>query len=204
MARVPIGTLCEMRTEELTKLLARYAALTDKAIPELLNSSAIRFAQAAAKATPPAEGRKTIPKEKLFRPIEETGWNNEHKYRVRYRTRMKHGIKLFSSRAGAEKFSAIMNRGAARYGWGGALLDLGEPLPQIVPASFPFAGRGPELAAKLSQAIAAAPGSHTAEIANRADYISKVGQAAGLRVVNTGLTHACKRLEKEIANALNN
>ena len=202
MARVPIGTLCEMRTEELTKLLARYAALTDKAVPELLNSTAVRFAQAAAKATPPAEGRKTLPKSVLYRPVEETGWNNEHKFRVRYRTKKKHGIKLFSSRGEAEKFSAIMNRGAARYGWAGALQDLGQPLPQIVPASFPFAGRAGTLASALSQAIAAAPGSHTAEIANRADYISRVGEAAGLRVANTGLTHACKRLEKEIANEL--
>ena len=202
MARVPIGTLCEMRTEELTKLLARYAALTDKAVPELLNSTAVRFAQAAAKATPPAEGRKTLPKSVLYRPVEETGWNNEHKFRVRYRTKKKHGIKLFSSRGEAEKFSAIMNRGAARYGWAGALNDLGQPLPQIVPSSFPFANRAGTLAQALSQAIAAAPGSHTAEIANRADYISRVGEAAGLRVANTGLTHACKRLEKEIANEL--
>lgn len=202
MARVPIGTLCEMRTEELSKLLARYAALTDKAVPELLNSTAVRFAQAAAKATPPAEGRKTLPKSVLYRPIEETGWNNEYKFRVRYRTRKKHGIKLFTNRGEAEKFSAIMNRGAARYGWAGALEDLGEPLPQIVPASFPFANRAGTLASALSQAIAAAPGSHTAELANRADYISQVGQAAGLRVANTGLTHACKRLEKEIANEL--
>ena len=89
MARVPIGTLCEMRTEELGKLLARYAALTDKAVPELLNSTAVKFAQAAAKATPPAEGRKTLPKSVLYRPIEETGWNNEHKFRVRYRTKKK-------------------------------------------------------------------------------------------------------------------
>ena len=41
MARVPIGALCQVRTEELTRLLACYAALTDKAIPELLNSSAV-------------------------------------------------------------------------------------------------------------------------------------------------------------------
>ena len=202
MARVPIGTLCEMRTEELGKLLARYAALTDKAVPELLNSTAVRFAQAAAKATPPAEGRKTLPKSVLYRPIEETGWNNEYKFRVRYRTKKKRGIKLFTSRGEAEKFSAIMNRGAARYGWAGALHDLGQPLPQIVPSSFPFANRAGTLAQALSQAIAAAPGSNTAEIANRADYISQVGQAAGLRVANTGLTHACKRLEKEIANGL--
>ena len=200
MARVPIGTLCEMRTEELTKLLARYAALTDKAVPELLNSTAVRFAQAAAKATPPAEGRKTLPKSVLFRPVEETGWNNQYKFRVRYRTKKKRGIKLFTSRGEAENFSAIMNRGAARYGWAGALQDLGQPLPQIVPSSFPFASHGATLARNLSQAIAAAPGSHTAELANRADYISQVGQAAGLRVANTGLTHACKRLEKEIAN----
>lgn len=204
MARVPIGTLCQMRTQELTKLLARYTELTDRAIPELLNSSAVRFAQAAAKATPPAEGRKTIPKDKLYRPVEETGWDNQWKFRVRYRTKRKRGAKLFNSRSEAEKFSAIMNRGAARYGWAGALVDLGQPMPQVVPASFPFAGRGPTLAAQLSQAIAAAPGSNTAEIANRADYVSQLGQAAGLRVVNTGLTHACKRLEKEIANALNN
>ena len=203
MARVPIGTLCQMRTQELTKLLARYTELTDRAIPELLNSSAVRFAQAAAKATPPAEGRKTIPKNKLYRPVEETGWDNQWKFRVRYRTKRKRGAKLFNSRSEAEKFSAIMNRGAARYGWAGALVDLGQPMPQVVPASFPFAGRGPTLAAQLSQAIAAAPGSNTAEIANRADYVSQLGQAAGLRVVNTGLTHACKRLEKEIANALN-
>ena len=203
MARVPIGTLCQMRTQELTKLLARYTELTDRAIPELLNSSAVRFAQAAAKATPPAEGRKTIPKDKLYRPVEETGWDNQWKFRVRYRTKRKRGAKLFKSRSEAEKFSAIMNRGAARYGWAGALVDLGQPMPQVVPASFPFAGRGPTLAAQLSQAIAAAPGSNTAEIANRADYVSQLGQAAGLRVVNTGLTHACKRLEKEIANALN-
>ena len=202
MARVPIGTLCKMRTEELTRLLARYAALTDKAIPELLNSSAIKFAQAAAKATPPAEGRKTIPKDKLYRPIQETGWDNRWKFRVKYRTRRKRGVKLFENRTEAETFAAIMNRGAARYGWAGALLDLGQQMPQVVPASFPFAHRGPVLAAQLSQAIPAVPGSHTAEIANRADYISQVGQAAGLRVVNTGLTHACKRLEKEIANAL--
>ena len=203
MARVPIGTLCQMRTQELTKLLARYTELTDRAIPELLNSSAVRFAQAAAKATPPAEGRKTIPKDKLYRPVEETGWDNQWKFRVRYRTKRKRGAKLFNSRSEAEKFSAIMNRGAARYGWAGALVDLGQPMPQVVPASFPFAGRGPTLAAQLSQAIAAAPGSNTAEIANRADYVSQLGQAAGLRVVNTGLTHACKRLEKEIANVLN-
>lgn len=203
MARVPIGTLCQMRTQELTKLLARYTELTDRAIPELLNSSAVRFAQAAAKATPPAEGRKTIPKDKLYRPVEETGWDNQWKFRVRYRTKRKRGVKLFNSRSEAEKFSAIMNRGAARYGWAGALVDLGQPMPQVVPASFPFAGRGPTLAAQLSQAIAAAPGSNTAEIANRADYVSQLGQAAGLRVVNTGLTHACKRLEKEIANVLN-
>lgn len=202
MARVPIGALCQVRTEELTRLLARYAALTSKAIPELLNSSAVKFAQAAAKATPPAEGRKTIPKDKLFRPIQETGWDNRWKFRVKYRTRRKRGVKLFDNRREAETFAAIMNRGAARYGWAGALLDLGQEMPQVVPASFPFAHRGPVLAAQLSQAIPAAPGSHTAEIANRADYISQVGQAAGLRVVNTGLTHACKRLEKEIANAL--
>ena len=202
MARIPIGALCQVRTVELTKLLARYAALTDKAIPELLNSSAIKFAQAAAKATPPAEGRKTIPKDKLYRPIQETGWDNRLKFRVKYRTRKKRGVKLFEDRTEAENFAAIMNRGAARYGWAGALLDLGQEMPQVVPASFPFAHRGPALAVQLSQAIPAAPGSHTAEIANRADYISLVGQAAGLRVVNTGLTHACKRLEKEIANAL--
>ena len=64
------------------------------------------------------------------------------------------------------------------------------------------ANRAGTLASALSQAVAAAPGSHTAELANRADYISQVGQAAGLRVANTGLTHACKRLEKEIANGL--
>ena len=202
MARVPIGTLCKMRTEELTRLLARYAALTDKAIPELLNSSAVKFAQAAAKATPPAEGRKTIPKDKLYRPIQETGWDNRWKFRVKYRTRRKRGVKLFENRTEAETFAAIMNRGAARYGWAGALLDLGQQMPPVVPASFPFAHRGPVLAAQLSQAIPAGSGSHTAEIANRADYISQVGQAAGLRVVNTGLTHACKRLEKEIANVL--
>lgn len=202
MARVPIGTLCEMRSAELTKLLERCSRLVTDAMPELLNSTAVRFAQAAAKATPPAEGRKTLPKSVLYRPVEETGWNNEHKFRVRYRTKKKHGIKLFSSRGEAEKFSAIMNRGAARYGWAGALQDLGQPLPQIVPASFPFANRARPLASALSQAIAAAPGSHTAELANRADYISRVGQAAGLRVANTGLTHACKRLEKEIANGL--
>lgn len=202
MARLPIGTLCQMRTEELTKLLARYAALTDRAIPQLLNSCAVKFAQAAAKATPPAVGRKTIPKDELYRPIQETNWNNQWKYRVRYRTRRKRGVKLFDNRTEAETFSAIMNRGAARYGWAGALLDLGKAMPQIVPASFPFASRGPILAAQLSQAIPAAPGSHTAEIANRADYVSQLGHAAGLRVVNTGLTHACKRLEKELANAL--
>ena len=203
MARVPIGTLCEMRSAELTKLLERCSRLVTDAMPELLNSTAVRFAQAAAKATPPAEGRKTLPKSVLYRPVEETGWNNQYKFRVRYRTKKKHGIKLFSSRGEAEKFSAIMNRGAARYGWAGALQDLGQPLPQIVPSSFPFANRAGTLAQALSQAIAAAPGSNTAEIANRADYISQLGQAAGLRVANNGLVQMCKRLEQEIANAAN-
>ena len=203
MARVPIGTLCRMRTEELTKLLARYTELTGEAIPELLNSCAVKFARAAAKATPPAAGKSTIPKDFLYRPVEDTNWNNKWQYRVRYRTKKKRGVKLFDSKAAAENFAAIMNRGAARYGWAGALVDLGEEMPRIVPASFPFAHRGPVLAAQLSQAIAAAPGSNTAEIANRADYISQLGEAAGLRVVNQGLTYACKKIEKEIANALN-
>jgi len=196
---VPISVLVKRRSDELDKLLARYAELTGKAIPELLNSTAVRFARAAFRATPPDEGRTTISGDKLRRRVIAFA---DGRFKVRYRTRKKKGVKYFSERAAAEDFANIMNRGAARYAWAGALTAFGQDLPKVVPASFPFAGRGPTLAAMLSHGVEAGPSSPFAEVRNSGDYVAERSMNAGLRTANTGLAAGIKRLEEEIAHGL--
>lgn len=200
MAGVPITVLVKRRSEELDRLLARYAELTGKAIPELLNSTAVRFARAAFRATPPDEGRTTISGPKLRRKIVAFA---DGRFRVRYHTRRKKGVKYFSDRGEAEAFAEIMNRGAARYAWAGALTAFGQELPKVVPASFPYAGRGPTLAAMLSHGVAAGPSSTFAEVRNSGDYVAERSMNAGLRTANTGLAAGIKRLEEELAHGLN-
>ena len=199
---VTIDILVERRTQELDRLLARYAELARKGLPELLNSTAVRFTRAAVRATPPGEGKTTIPGEALYRPIKDLSRPGQSRYRVRFRTRNAKGVRYFSERAEAESFSAIMNRGAAKYGWAGALPDLGQPLPRITPASFPFAGRGPGLARLLSRGSSATEGAPVAEVSTSGDYVALAAMNAGLRIANLGLKQGIKRLEEEIAHGL--
>lgn len=196
---LPITLLAERRTDELQKLLARYAELAGKAIPELLTGTAIRFARAAFRASRPAAGSVTIPNDKLYRHVTEF---SDGRARVRWRTRKGSWKRFFRSPEEVGTFRAIMNRGAAKYGWAGALVDLGQPLPRIVPASFPFAGKAPELAAKLSHGVPATPSSPFAEVRNSGDYVSQEAMNAGLRLVNSGLARSIKKLEEDMANGL--
>ncbi len=199
---VTIDILVKQRTAELEDLIARYSWLVKREMPKILNATAVRFLRAALRATPPGEGKTTIPGEALYRPIKDLSRPGQSRYRVYFRTKNAKGPRYFSERSEAESFSAIMNRGAAKYGWAGALVDMGYPLPRIVPRSFPYASRGPILAAKLSKGYPADMTSPVAEVRNAADYVSLAGMNAGLRIANLGLKQGIKRLEEDIANGL--
>lgn len=214
----------EVQDTAFRKALARLDGLAKKHGLELMVDTAKRFAGYARNHMPPNLGKPKISKEAAYRPVRDLSnpksWAGVHgkmnrwarfgpekfMFLVPFRRPDRHGVKYFHTKAEAERWSAIPNRGAARYGWAQGAKALGAArVPAVTPAGFPFAKNRDKLMGLAGKTRVERHENPAVEIENHSTAAGLPhllrSEISGKRQAAAGLNRAIRKIEKELEKA---
>lgn len=225
MAYVKVTHDLAARLEDYNFLLDKVAAIMEDGARKTIRGSALRFAQQAAKHSPPDAGRAVIRKENLARSsramvnlLDPNDWKSRemiHYFRIkRYVNKTPYGVfngrrkrwNWYGSLQEAQDRMLIPARGAGRYGWLQALPVLGESVKPVVPASSKYAGLAGKFTAQGkigTTAIEETEHRLTITVTNATtaysnDYPLQYASAKAVNLVNLGLKKMLKQIEKDM------